>query len=45
MTHQMSRKKTVPEMMTYNDTSWSGYGDTGWYLVVLGQYKLILLGI
>ena len=26
------------------DGTGSVYGDTGWYLVVLGHYKLVLLG-
>ena len=27
------------------DVTGSVYGDTGWYLVVLGQYMLVLVGI
>ena len=25
--------------------AWSVWGDAGWYMVILGQYNLVLLGI
>ena len=27
------------------DGAWSVWGDAGWYMVILGQYNLVLLGI